>query len=153
MKKGFIILLTVFVFGSLFVACAENKEHSELKAEKALTESKESHARDYSDGQGEEDGTAIAKNEKFTQNKNGVNLILTYNEEKSTFMGSIENITERSLSKVRVEIHLSNGKELGPTTPAALAPGEVRKVSLNAKGENFESWNTHVETGSTKGRE
>ena len=154
MKKTLIILLAVLVLGSLFIACAENKEQSEMKTEKsAVSESKESHARDYNDGPGEEDGTAIAKGEKFVQTKNGVKLILTYNEEKSAFMGSVENITEKTLQRVRVEIHLSNGKELGPTTPIALAAGEIRKVQLNAAGEKFISWNTHAEVGSSEGSE
>ncbi|MCK4530249.1 MAG: hypothetical protein KAU44_03660 [Candidatus Marinimicrobia bacterium] len=153
MKKTLIIFLIVLVLGSLFVACAENKEHSEIKTEKStVSESKESHARDYNDGPGEEDGTAIAMGEKFAQTKNGVKLILAYNEEKSAFVGSVENITEKTLQRVRVEIHLSNGKELGPTTPVVLTAGEVRKVQLNAAGEKFESWNAHAEIGSTEHR-
>lgn len=143
------MLLAVLVFGSLFVACAENKEQS--KTTETVKESKESHPRNYKADEGEEDGIAIAKSEKFTQTKNGVNLILAYNEKESAFMGSVENVTEKSLSKVRVEIHLSNGKELGPTTPVELAPGEIRKIKLNATGEKFKSWNTHAEVGSSEG--
>jgi hypothetical protein len=153
MKKTLIMLLAVLVLGSMFIACAENKEHSDKSEKATVSESKESHERDYKTGESEEDGTEFAKTVKFIQTKNGVKLILAYNEEASAFMGTVENVTEKSLSRVRVEIHLSNGKELGPTTPIALVSGEIRKVKLNAVGEKFELWSTHAEVGSSEGGE
>ena len=46
-----------------------------------------------------------------------------------TFKGTVENTTEKVLERVRVEIHLSNGKELGPTKPGDLKPGEKREIT------------------------
>ena len=37
----------------------------------------------------------------------------------------MENTTNSILNRVRVEIHLSNGVELGPTTPVDMAPGQA----------------------------
>ena len=48
---------------------------------------------------------------------------------------------------VRVEVHLSNGTELGPTTPGDLAPGEMIPVNLQATDEPFTGWTAHPEVG------
>ena len=63
-------------------------------------------------------------------------------------VGTVENISNRALERVRVEVHLSNGKELGPTTPLDLLPGAKRVVELEASGEGFEHWSAHAEVGS-----
>jgi len=42
-------------------------------------------------------------------------MILAYNAESDAFVGTVENITEDEISQVRVEVHLSNSAELGPT--------------------------------------
>jgi uncharacterized protein (DUF849 family) len=44
--------------------------------------------------------------------------------------------------------HLSNGRELGPTTPADLEPGEKRDVTLTAESDDFDGWSAHPEVGS-----
>lgn len=88
--------------------------------------------------------------EKYDMVKKGVRLILSYNKDLNKFTGSIENIATKTLKKVRVEIHLSNGKELGPTTPENLKAGEKRQIELDAKGEVFDKWSTHAEVGSNE---
>ncbi len=84
----------------------------------------------------------------YNVNKNGVNLALSYDTESSKFIGTIVNITDQTLDRVRVEIYLSNGKELGPTKAVSLSPDESIRVELDASGEKFESWNAHAEVGS-----
>ena len=54
------------------------------------------------------------------------------------------------LTRVRVEIHLSSGKELGPTVAADLEPGEKREVELVVGTEDFETWSTHAEVGNSE---
>ena len=49
--------------------------------------------------------------------------------------------------RVRVEVHLSNGTELGPTTPTDMAPGEMLTISLPATEESFTGWTAHAEVG------
>ena len=57
------------------------------------------------------------------------------------------NTTNAILKQVRVEVHLSNGVELGPTTPADLYPGQIRPISLAATSSSFDRWNAHPEVG------
>ena len=56
---------------------------------------------------------------------------------------------EAEIAKVetRVEIHLSNGAELGLTTPVNVAPGQTIDIRLPAAGQSFETWSTHAEVG------
>jgi hypothetical protein len=98
--------------------------------------------------EGEESGTALALNETYDAVRNGARLVLVYDAQSNSFAGTVENTTETTLERVRVEVHLSNGKELGPTTPADLGPGEKREVRLQATTEGFDGWTAHPEVGS-----
>ena len=104
-------------------------------------------------GGGEESTQQFAKNETYDQVRNGARLILNYHANMSTFVGTVENTTNQTLSQVRVEVHLSNGTELGPTTPQDLVPGEKMDIKLDATGENFNTWSAHPEVGPSGGGE
>ena len=77
----------------------------------------------------------------------GTRLILEYDAAANAFTGTVENTTEATLGRVRVEVHLSNGIELGPTTPVDLAPGQVADVTLPASSQPFDTWSPHAEVG------
>ena len=96
----------------------------------------------------EESGTELGLDETYNQIRNGVRLIIGYNSETEMFEGTIENTTEQTIDQVRVEIHLSNGKELGPTPDVSLAAGEKQDVTLDASGNTFTGWTPHAEVGS-----
>ena len=98
--------------------------------------------------EGEESGTELALNQRYDQVRNGVRLILAYDVQDNSFGGKVKNTTDKTLKRVRVEVHLSNGLELGPTTPADLAPGEERDVELKATNKAFDRWTAHPEVGS-----
>ncbi len=98
--------------------------------------------------EGEESGTELALNETYDEVRSGARLILAYDAQSNSFNGTVENTTDKTLKRVRVEVHLSNGKELGPTTPADLGPGEKRDVTLTATDEDFDGWTAHPEVGS-----
>lgn len=68
-------------------------------------------------------------------------------DRRNPFKGTVENTTDEILKQVRVEVHLSNGKELGPTPAADLAPGEKREVQLSATSTDFDGWTAHPEVG------
>ena len=51
----------------------------------------------------------------------------------------------KTVSRVRIEVHLSNGNELGPTAPIDLAPGKKVDVGLSAEGQSFDWWKAHAE--------
>ena len=101
---------------------------------------------------GEEGGAYLAKmtkqNELFA---NGARLVLRFNPNTQVFVGSVTNTTARTLSQVRVEIHLDNGTELGPTKRMDIGPGETIPVELGTFGNEFTSWVSHPEAGSERG--
>ena len=96
---------------------------------------------------GEESGTRLTLDQTYDAVRNGARLILRYDAEANAFVGTVQNTTEGTLPMVRVEVHLSNGTELGPTTPDDLAPGETIKVTLNAMTTAFTGWTAHPEVG------
>ncbi len=99
------------------------------------------------DGEEEESGTQLSKAETYDEVENGVRLILVFDATSSSFVGTMQNTTGSTISQVRVEVHLSNGTELGPTTPIDLTAGELQDVVLQAFGEDFETWSAHAEVG------
>lgn len=60
-----------------------------------------------------------------------------------------ENTTNTTVTAVRIEIHLSNGTELGPTANMDLSSGEIWNVSLSATNQVFDKWSAHVEVGAS----
>jgi hypothetical protein len=103
-------------------------------------------------GHEEESGTRIGKFEKTDKTyKNGARLIIAYNAATQSFKGTVQNTTSKTLSEVRVEVHLSNGVELGPTKRTDLKPGAKIPVELSAANQKFTWWTTHPEAGSEEG--
>jgi len=98
-------------------------------------------------GEGEESGNTLALDETYDVVRNGVRLIMSYDQKSNSFNGILENTISGILKKVRVEVHLSNGIELGPTTPVDLAPGEKVSVVLPATSQSFDGWTPHAEVG------
>jgi len=78
---------------------------------------------------------------------NGARLVLEFDPATQVFVGSVTNSTARTLPQVRVEVHLDNGTELGPTRRIDLAPGETVPVELGAFGNGFSAWVSHPEAG------
>ena len=96
---------------------------------------------------GEESGTYLTLDQTYDEVRNGARLILRYDAEATAFVGTVQNTTDATLSLVRVEVHLSNGTELGPTMPTNLAPGATIDVKLPAAGQEFTGWTAHPEVG------
>ena len=105
-------------------------------------------------GGGGEEGSganALALDETFDQTRNGARLVMAYDPAANTFNGTVTNTTNNTLTRARVEIHLTNGVELGPTTPVNLAPGQSVAITLDATGGPFTGWTPHAEVGSGEG--
>ncbi len=96
-----------------------------------------------------EGGTQYAKSETAKESRSGVNLTLSFDSEQEAFTGELENTTDATVSQVRVEIHLSNGVELGPTPNIDLVAGETSPVELDASGQTFTHYSAHIEIGSS----
>ncbi len=99
------------------------------------------------EGGGEESAVRLGLTETFDTMRAGTRLILRYDAGTMTFTGTVENTTGQTLTNVRVEIHLSNGVELGPMVVGDLAAGETRPVTLDATGQSFTTWSPHAEVG------
>ena len=101
-------------------------------------------------GPGGEEGSganALELDETFDAVRSGARLILQYDAPSNSFKGTVENTTNGVLDRVRIEVHLSNGAELGPTTPTDMAPGEVITINLPATQASFSGWTAHAEVG------
>ena len=107
-----------------------------------------------SEGGGGEEGSGanqLAPDETFDMVRGGARLILGYDAASNSFKGTVENTTGGTLDRVRIEVHLSNGTELGPTTPVDMAPGEVRTITLPSTQASFTGWVAHAEVGGGEG--
>jgi hypothetical protein len=124
-KQKLIEMLTLaFMLLTLF-ACSSSTDHDE----------------------GEEGGTLLLPNEIHDELRNGVRAIIAYTDSLDAFTGTVENVTDAIIEDVRVEVHLSNGVELGPTPREDLDPGEIEDIVLPAEGNVFEWWSCHSENG------
>ena len=113
------------------------------------TEPSEVHGPEGQGGESGESGTQYAISETATEVRAGVRLIISYDSAQQVFSGTVENTTNATVTQVRVEIHLSNGIELGPTPRVDLAAGETKSVELDARGQSFTWFSVHVELGSS----
>jgi hypothetical protein len=117
----------------------EGHEHAgEARQERKMEE----HSRE-----GEESGEKLSLTDTYDHVRKGVRLTLAYHKASSSFIGSVENVTDKIIKSVRVEVHLSSGTELGPTEPMNLAPNEKAGIKIDAAGQVFEWWKAHAESG------
>jgi len=145
-----ISLLLVLVYGC-------NKSSYEGEATEASTPEQEhegqarnEHEHGEHAEEGEEAGPRISIDGIHDEVRKGVRLILSFDNESSSFIGTVENVTEKTISRVRIEVHLSNGDELGPTEPIDLAPGKKVDVELSTEGKSFNWWKAHAETDASE---
>lgn len=156
MKRNLkLITALVVVAAVVFTGCSNTSgEKKEKETESHELSETGEHARELGGEKGEEseeDGTQIGINESYEGVRSGVHMVLAYDAEKDGFVGVVKNTLDKAISQVRVEVHLSNGVELGPTPRADLAPGESRDIFLPAKDNKFESWSTYAESGVEEG--
>lgn len=128
---------------------AEGHDHDGSTHTHAENEEENSHSGEETHShESEETGTQLGLDDTYSDLRKGVRLTLSYDSETSSITGTVENTTEEVLPQVRVSVQLSNGTELGPTSPIDLDTGESHPVELDAAGETFESWTAHSEMGS-----
>ena len=123
----FALIGVVLLFA--FAGCSGSSESGEHEGGSESSE----HESGPETGEGdEESGTQLGKSDVFDQVRAGARLVLSYDSSANAFTGTVENTTGATLKRVRVEVHLSNGIELGPTTPVDVSPGQVVPVTLRA---------------------
>lgn len=96
------------------------------------------------------DANMIPLSQKFDKIQAGARLIMQYDAASKSFKGMVTNTTKAPLTRVRVEIHLDNGVELGPLVKGTLAAGASTPIVLQAKGSGFSKWTPHVEVGNSE---
>jgi hypothetical protein len=165
------IFIVQIMIGSLVLfscnSTAQNQEHKEIKGhDKDGTEhgkevkghdSDEKHAknsehrRDKNEGgEGEESGTEYKLDQTYDVIKKGIHLILSYDTKSNSFIGTVENTKNKTIKKVKVGIHLSNGIELGPTKAINMAGKAKQDITLKATEKPFTGWSAHAEIGSSE---
>lgn len=164
-----LIATTAILLAAVTLGCSDNTETAENPSSSIASnqgehgggehdhdggehgrEGRAEHDRDGNEhhgAEGEESGTEFALDQTYDEVRHGARLILKYDAASNSFHGTVENTTEEPLERVRVEVHLSNGKELGPTTPTNLKPGEKVDVKLVAESKDFDGFSAHPEVG------
>lgn len=99
-------------------------------------------------GEPEESGTQYGLSDTAKEVRSGVELAIRFDRARRVFAGTVRNGTGATVRQVRVEVHLSNGVELGPTPNVDLKPGQSAPVELRAGSRAFNQFSTHVEIGS-----
>lgn len=143
-----IVLIILVLISGIGCESSDHDEDGEHDARSELTGHLPSH--EEGGGEGEESAQQFTKDQVYDHVRNGVRLKLAYDATTNAFVGTVENTTDQTVSRVRVEVHLSNGIELGPTTPNDLAPGQKINVELSAAGQDFSKWSAHPEVGSSE---
>lgn len=98
-------------------------------------------------GEPEESGTQYGLSDTAKEVRGGVELVIGFDSARRAFAGTVRNGTGAAVRQVRVEVHLSNGVELGPTPNVDLGPGQSAPVELRAGSQAFSKFSTHVEIG------
>ena len=99
---------------------------------------------------GEESVIELDLDESFDQVHEGARFFLFYNPDNNSFQGFAENTTTDRLNRVSVEVHLSTGVVLGPTSPIDILPGGRSEINLFAKNFEFKTWIVHPHVGENK---
>ena len=90
---------------------------------------RESGGESAASGSEEGSGATLAKDEIFDAVPGGARLVMGYAAANNAFTGTVENTTSSALSNVRIEVHLSNGTELGPTTLWTCVRGRCMRLA------------------------
>lgn len=64
-------------------------------------------------------------------------FIIRFEDARTAFTGTVKNTTSSAVKQVRVEVHLSNGAELGPTPRVELKAGDTKDVFLEGREQSF----------------
>ncbi|MCY4421576.1 MAG: hypothetical protein OXC06_00755 [Acidimicrobiaceae bacterium] len=156
LTKKYVIgpVVGILLGAGILVGCVNDTENEGSSAESAGehgnggAEGGGEHGSGGESGGGEEGSAAmLAPDETFDATRGGARLTMAYDPAGNAFTGTAANTTSGTLTRVRIEVHLDNGTELGPTTPVDLAPGEVMAINLPSTQASFTGWVAHAEVG------
>ena len=104
----------------------------DLHAEECKSEHTKSEGSENVDESGEESATQYTMKRASNETRHCARLVLKYDAKAQEFTSTVENTTNKTLKQVRIEFHLSNRTELGPTKPNDLEPETSMEVILAA---------------------
>jgi len=85
--------------------------------------------------EGNAPGTFIPVTDTWDSVRDGLHVVLSYDEGLDAFKGMITNNTSGTLCDAQVSVQLENGPDLGPSTPVDLDAGAARPVEIRVDGE------------------
>ncbi len=144
MKSPSLLIILALMVG-VFAGCAGENDETTDYGEEMVNERT---AEQGEGGEEGESGTQYALADTAEEIRSGIELSISYDSTSEVFNGTVTNTTDATIETVRVEIHLSNGVELGPTPTVDLAAGESKGVELDAGSQTFTTFSAHVEIGS-----
>ncbi len=153
MKSPSILIILTLLVG-VFAGCVGEddgrmeEQQQELISLQEEFQEKAAELEQEEGGEEGESGTQYALADTAEEVRSGIELSISYDSTREVFSGTITNTTDEIVRMVRVEVHLSNGVELGPTAAADLAAGESSEVELDAGSQTFTTFGAHVEIGS-----
>jgi len=140
------LTLALLLSTSLF---AYGQEHHRTQEEHGRESGAEhgGHPEGSESGEPGESGTQYGLTDTAEEIRSGIELSMRYDAAAERFTGAVTNTTATAVDHVRVEVHLSNGTEIGPSPRRTLGPGETLPVVLAAPAHRFTTWSVHVEIG------
>ncbi|MDE2827308.1 MAG: hypothetical protein F4058_01640 [Rhodothermaceae bacterium] len=144
MKSPSILVILMLLVG-VFAGCAGEDGGRMDYGEETVNEST---AQQEEGGEEGESGTQYGLADTAEEIRSGIELSISYDSTREVFSGTMTNTTDATIRTVRVEVHLSNGVELGPTPTVDLAAGESSEIELDAGTQTFTTFSAHVEIGS-----
>ncbi|MEX2610927.1 MAG: hypothetical protein WEA24_13340 [Gemmatimonadota bacterium] len=88
--------------------------------------------------EGNAPGTFIPVTDTWDSVRDGLHVVLSYDEGLDAFKGMITNNTSGTLCRAQVSVQLENGPDLGPSAPVDLNAGAARPVEIRVDGEPVE---------------
>lgn len=144
LRVSTLLALTIFAV----TACSASTEESGIAGKEEMEAVEGGHsdtAGETALPQGDQSGTYIVREATWNGVRRGVRLEMRMDDESGSFTGTVTNTTDARICAVRVEVHLADGPELGPTDQVDLAAGTTAPMTLDAEGQGFERWTAHSE--------
>jgi hypothetical protein len=88
----------------------------------------------------------LSLHDTYDETEQGIRLLLSYDQVSASFIGTIENVSDSTISNIRVTVRLSNGGKLGIREQLSLAAGQRAKIELATGGQSFDWWRAQIAT-------
>ena len=91
-----------------------------------------------------------SEDEIFTIEDYGLKVSMSFDDRINMFKGTVENVTEETITDVRVEVKLDSGWHVGIAARSELKPLESNNISIAGAATPANGWRVVVSTGENK---